>query len=209
MTTLDIIRRRDQVATATTAQLVATYNALTGETVQRFTNREAAERRTDMALMGALDAAAHRGLRPGQEPEVLTLQETSALGQDGAAAPAANEEGTVALDEESNPFKPGSLGHGLWVATRAMARDAAPRAKRAPKLRTDPTVPRRAHGMELKATFAGISKVQPGSKRARVLAFIQSCPEGRCRLLDVDAELGEPTRGFVQKLAEMKHLEVC
>lgn len=33
--------------------------------------------------------------------------------------------------EEQNPFKPGTLAHGLWVATKAMQR-IEPRPKRQP-----------------------------------------------------------------------------
>lgn len=216
MTTITILRHRDQIATASTADLVATYNAMTGQSVERFSSRQAAEHRTHNALMSAADAAGHRGVKKGEAPVPMTVAELAAHDadadapkepQDGAEEATATEEGAVAPSGEENPFKAGSMAHQLWVATKSCSENAAPRTKKPPKERSATAQPRRTE-LVVKATFAGLSKIQAGSKRAAVMAYVQQSPDATANLVLIDAAMGESSRGYIQKLLEMKHLEV-
>lgn len=200
--TTNIIRNRADVASASTADLIATYNALTGNEVERFSSRAVAERRVDMALMAAEDAAAHQGVPKGSDPVAMTKQELEA-----AQEPSKAVEGAVAPDNGENPFKPGTLAHGLWVATKSAEANDPARVKKAPKAKSEPSKTRNKE-LVVKATFAGVSKIQVGSKRAAVLKLVQEAEASTITLAALDAEMGEPTRGYIHKLIEMKHLEV-
>lgn len=202
----NIIRDRALVATASTADLIATYNALTGNAVERFSSRVVAERRVDMAIMSAEDAAGHRGVAKEVKPIAQTLEEVAALTSNAPNSPTEEPEGTVALDSDENPFKPGTMAHQLWVATKSWQANSEPREKRAPKDKSEPKQPRRL-ALVVKATFAGTSKVQASSRRAGVLKHVQEAPGSTISLAALDAHFGEPTRGYVHKLIEMKHLE--
>ena len=201
----NIIRDRALVATASTADLVATYNALTGNNVERFSTRTIAERRVEMAIMAAEDAAAHRGIPKDTKPVAQTLEELGLQGQDGGETPLGDDEGTVAPDSNENPFTPGSMAHQLWVATTSLDANTASRQNRAPKDKSEPSTKRNT-ALSVKATFAGTSKIQANSKRAAVLKAIQEAPEATISLADLDAHFGEPMRGYVHKLMQMKHL---
>ena len=201
----NIIRDRALVATASTADLIATYNALTGNNVERFSTRAIAEHRTDMAIMSAEDAAGHRGVPKDTKPVAQTVEEVAAQAQDVAETEPGDTEGAVAPDAEENPFKPGTMAHGLWVAAKSYNANSQPREKRAPKAKTEPKQKRRL-ALVVKATFAGTSKVQAGSRRAGILKHVQEAPESTISLADLDTHFDEPTRGYVHKLLETKHL---
>ena len=72
---MTILRNPNHIATAEMADLLETYNALTGNAVERFESRAVAERRTEMAMLAARDAAGHAGVPRGVEPEVKTVAE--------------------------------------------------------------------------------------------------------------------------------------
>lgn len=203
-----ILRNRSELANASTADLITTYNALTGNSVERFSTRDVAIRRVDMALMAAEDAAAHRGIPQGSTPVAMTFAEIQAKDAlDGVQEPIKLQQDGVAPDNSVNPFKPGTMAHGLWVATKSAEANDPARVKKAPKAKTEPSKPRRTE-LVVKATFAGVSKVQAASTRAKVLAYIQHSPDATANLVVIDAAIGESTRGYIQKLIEMKHLEV-
>ena len=211
--TTNIIRNRADVSAASTADLVATYNALTGNAVERFSSRAIAERRVDMALMAAEDAAGHLGVPKGSDATAMTKEELAAAQEPAAEAPkpvqepSKSDESTVAPDNGENPFKPGTLAYSLWVATKSAEANDPARIKKAPKAKTEPSKPRNK-AMVVKATFAGLSKIQAGSKRAAALKLVQEAQDATMTLATLEAEMGEPSRGYVQKLVEMKHLEV-
>ncbi len=58
----NILRRAADIPSATTADLVATYNAYSATPVKRFENRAVAERRVEMALLAAIDRTGHAGV---------------------------------------------------------------------------------------------------------------------------------------------------
>jgi hypothetical protein len=108
---------------------------------------------------------------------------------------------TQDLDEDLNPFKPGTLAHGLWVATRAM-RPAVPRPKRSPA-----ATPRKKI-VAVRCIEGGESNPQKASKRRAILDWIGAQPDCTATIVALEAEFNEPVRGHVQKLIEKKHLEV-
>lgn len=108
---------------------------------------------------------------------------------------------TQDLDEEINPFKPGTLAHGLWVATRAM-RPAQPRPKRSP------TATPRKKIVAVRCGKGGESNPQKASKRRAILDWIAEQHDGTATIAALEAHFNEPVRGHVQKLIEKKHLEV-
>lgn len=215
--TTNIIRNVADIASASTADLVATYNALTGNTVERFSSRAIAERRAEMAIMAAADAAGHLGVPKGSEPVAMTkdelaaaapvVQEPAAVAQEPVQEPSKTDEGTVAPDNGENPFQPGTLAHSLWVATNSVEANKVVRVKKEPKPKSEPSKPRNKE-LVVKATFAGLSKIQASSKRAAVLKAVQEAQDATMTVEALDAAIGEPTRGYIQKLVEMKHLEV-
>ena len=215
--TTNIIRNRADVAAASNADLIATYNALTGNAVERFSSRAIAERRVDMALMAAEDAAGHLGVPKGSDAVAMTkeeleaaapvVQEPAAEAQEPVQEPSKSDEGAVTPDEGENPFKPGTLAYSLWVATKSAEANDPVRTKKPPKVKTEPSKPRNKE-LIVKATFAGTSKPQATSKRAAVLKLVQEAQDATITLVALDAAMGEPTRGYIQKLVEMKHLEV-
>lgn len=100
------------------------------------------------------------------------------------------------LESETNPFPPGTLAHGLWVATRAMQK-IPPRPK---------TVSPRRSIVTVRATGRGSSNPQAASRRRAVLDWITA--HGPCTIAQLEEHFQEPCRGHVQKLLEKDHVEV-
>lgn len=211
--TATIIRTQEAVAGAPMADLVATYQALTGKAVQRFASRVVAERRVIDAIMAAQDATGHLGVSQHATPAVTTVEErvdiAAKKGRDPAEQlpPPGDETPGAESDDTVNPFKPGALAHGLWFASRA-AKKIEPRPKAAPR---DPAAPKRKPVELVQATFTGKSKPQPGSDRNAVLIHIQSQKnaDGTPKPISVEAleeHFQKPCRGFIQKLMEKEHI---
>jgi hypothetical protein len=177
---MTILRNQADLATADMADLIETYNALTGNAVEQFQSRAIAERRTEMAMLAAKDAAGHAGVPKGSEPQVKTMAE---LGL--------------------NPFAP--MVQQLHIAAEAAA---APLRVKPMKAREMNVRPLRKPADKVRATFAGKSKPQEGSTRGKVLRAIQEAEAHTITQVDLDALLGIHSRGFVQKLIEMGHVEL-
>lgn len=182
---MTILRNPNAIATADMADLIETYNALTGNSVERFESRAVAERRTEMAMLAARDAAGHAGVPRGVEPEVKTLEELT-----------------------GNPFPFGSMEHQLYIAAEASRAEAAPKRVKAIKARELTARPLRKPADKIRATFTGTSKPQANSIRGQVLRAIQASEGHIVTQQDLDAHMGMPTRSFVQKLIETGHLEL-
>lgn len=233
--TQDIIRSAAEIAGASMAQLVATYNAMTGKAIKKFENRTVAERRVEMALLSATDAAGHAGVPHNAKPAPMTLAELSAKapavavaqalaheGEESGQKAANNEPGDAPgpddldlndpkfVDDAVNPFQPGTMSHQLWVATKAME-PIKPRAEEPSSKKAERTP--RTVIEAVKATFAGSSKTQEGSVRHSVLKFIQDAKDahGNSRAVtldELDTHIGASSRGYVQKLLEKKHIAI-
>lgn len=182
---MTILRSAKDISAATTADLVETYNAMTGASIKKFENRAIAERRVEMALLAATDRAGHAGVQPNTTPTPKTMQELPHPYPAGSLR--------AQLSEEIAAQKP--------VVARPKASElAAAGAPAAP----------RAVITAVRATFTGTSRCQPNSIRANVLAAIQSAPAPAhtITIADLDKHFGRPTRGYVQKLLEKAHLTI-
>ncbi len=180
---MTILRSAKDISAATTADLVETYNAMTGASIKKFENRAIAERRVEMALLAATDRAGHAGVQPNTTPTPKTMQELPHPYPAGSLR--------AQLSEEIAAQKP--------VVARPKASElAAAGAPAAP----------RAVITAVRATFTGTSRCQPNSIRANVLAAIQSAPDHTITIADLDKHFGHPTRGYVQKLLEKAHLTI-
>ena len=176
---MTILRNQADISTADMADLIETYNALTGNAVEQFQSRAIAERRTEMAMLAAKDAAGHAGVPKGVEPQVKTMAEL------GGFAPMVQQ---------------------LHIAAQAAA--VEPMRVKPMKAREMNVRPLRSPLDKVRATFAGKSKPQEGSTRGKVLRAIQEAEAHTITQVDLDALLGIHTRGFVQKLIEMGHVEL-
>lgn len=67
---MTIITTQAQISEASNADLLETYNALTGKAVKKFSSRAAAESQVSNAILGALDKAGHAGVAKGEEPKI-------------------------------------------------------------------------------------------------------------------------------------------
>lgn len=96
-------------------------------------------------------------------------------------------------------FKQGTLAAKLaeQAAGTTPIEPAAEGKKRAPKVVT------------VKATGCGTSKIQETSKRAQILAWVAAQPNKTATVEQIDAALSLNSRGYVQKLIEVGHLEVA
>lgn len=195
-----IIRDPSLIAASTTEVLLATYNALTGKSIKKFSSRAAAERQVEMAMLAARDNDAHTGVPKNSAPKVITIAETVVK----AAAMGLDVEEATAEDSARIVFTPGSLADQLDKASI----HALPIVPRAKKAAAAPAVPRSAL-MFVRSTGAGKSKVQAASVRGAVLAHIVASAGVPVAVAELDAKFNCNTKGFLQKLIEMNHVAPC
>lgn len=87
-----IITLPARIAEATAADLILTFNALTGCSVESFDSRAIAERRVEMAILAAKDADARTGVPKNTDPRVRTRKDIEAKAAErGIEPPAALE----------------------------------------------------------------------------------------------------------------------
>jgi hypothetical protein len=201
-----ILRSQSEIPDASMADLLATYNALTGQSVRRFSSRAVGEGRVRMAILAATDAAGHAGVPRGTVP----LPKTQAELRMKAAELAKLEEHTcveptpVPPPADGNPYPKGSTESGLWYTARKA--EAALRLKPPVKKRQKRTTP---PFVAVRATFAGSSKPQAASLRAEILRSIQGFAPKGVTIEALNALYEAPVRSYVQKLMEKKHVEPC
>ena len=198
-----IVRTASDIPTASEAVLRETIKALTGKAVSGFECRAAIEVVAQNAILAARDAAGHLGVPRGAQPEALTVAERCAKAAERGGDPAAQL--PEDQDDSVNPYQPGSMAHGLWIASRASTpidRAAKPEPKPAGAPRA-----KRGSAFSVKATFSGASKPNPSSTRMAVLKFIQEQPKHTATIAQVEAKF-EGARGYVQKLLDKNHLVV-
>lgn len=224
---MTIIRNQSDIAEASTADLVETYNALVGKSIKKFENRSIAEARTRMAILAAENAAGHAGVTKGECPAAKTVAEIAAKGKTSSAialgeadeesasqapaealeqpvAPAAEPvAATLAAAPETNPYKPGTMAHQLWVATASMAK-----VERKPtKAEKKTEAPARSAITHVRLTGRGTSKLQAASLRNSVFEHIKNRPGGVASLAELDEHFQTSCRGHIQKLIGVDHIE--
>lgn len=205
--TNEVLRTQDAIPGAPMAQLLATYQSLTGKVVKKFESRAIAETRVKMALMAAADAAGHLGVPRGKAPEPLTVAERVDVAASKGKQPQLPDndpEPGVETDDAVNPYPMGSLAHQLW-ATARLCKPIQPRPKEPPK---EPGAARRRFEA-VRYNGAGFSAVRADSTRGKVLAAIKAAAPGIVKIDDLDKQLGLSTRGHVQKLLDKHHVEIA
>lgn len=165
---MTIIRDRNAVSEASTADLVETYNAMTGKDIKKFSSRAAAENQTSNAIMLGEDRAAKLGVRPGAKIVAMTVAE-------GEAKAAAKARGAT----ETQPEAPNAT-EGKGKPAGGLRERLAARAGDAPPNKPRPRPEKKADGVERgpkltkvrRATGEALSTVREDSERGKVLGAI-------------------------------------
>jgi len=215
MNDITILRSPDELPEATMAQLVATYNALTGRTpegegtlrsISKFESREVGKRRVEKLMMAAKDADAQLGVPKGASGEVKTAEELKAKAeQKGKPTPNTNEPGAIT-------FPDGTLANKLQQEADNAGGPITPRPRAAP-VKRDPNAPRAPRVGKVTAVRIGqgTSKVRADSARGIILDAMSTLTKGATdKAIDLETLSkhcdGMDVRGPVQKLIEVGHL---
>lgn len=225
---MTILTTQAALQEATADDLRETLAALTGKPAPaRFSSLAAGRARVANAMLAATDAAGHLGVKKDGATPTLTADDRVARGgqrtieglplDDEATPPppvvwpGTERRATPRTEEEplppppasnpfppgSNPFPPGSPEGQLWRQSDAPKPTPKPRGIRSPGYAF------------VRATFNGTSKPQPGSRRMKCLEIIQLATkdrDGGIMIGLLEKKMGEPPRGFVQKLFEKGHV---
>lgn len=227
---MTILTTQAALQEASAEDLLETLAALTGKPAPaRFSSLAAGRARVANAMLAAANAAGHLGVAKGATASALTSDQRVARGGhptlDGLPGDAVDDEPTPPpkaiwpgterraqpREEEplpppppSNPFPPGTPEGQLWRQSDAPKPVAKARPVRSPAY------------ARVRATFSGTSTLQPGSRRMKCLEIIQQATSSLHTVVDgvnhgialdlLDEQLGEPARGFVQKLLEKGHV---
>jgi hypothetical protein len=187
---MTIIRTQAQIADASTAVLVATYNALTGKSIKKFSSRGAGESQVANAIMAAQDRAGHLGVSKGAAPVAITVAEESAKNDAGAT------------QEPAPVAPPKSLRAKLALA----AGDASPNK---PKAERATSAPRKTLTAVV-STGRGKFRLQAASLRGQIMAFVGAYGAGKAVPMDaIVAKFEERARGAVRLLMDRDHLEAA
>lgn len=215
-----ILRNVEQIAEASTEDLLETYNALKGKSIKKFASREAGKRQVEQAMMAAKDADAHLGVPKGADGEVKTAEELAQKADEkGAEAPdmsgdeqpgptEGGEAGPAPEGDGTPTFPPGSMADQLQ---KAGAKSAAI-TKRAKKAPTPPGSAKPAATHVVAVAEGGKSKVRATSQRGAVLQRIQLSKDKDgaqvpVSIASLDAHFQVATKGYIQKLAEHGHVK--
>lgn len=186
---MTILRTQAECDDASMADLLETYNAMTGKAVARFASLEIGRQRTKMAIMAATDAAGHAGVPKHSAPTAKTVEELNQK----PAAPAAQPEKEATMAR--TPAKKAAKKSATRTPKKAAKKAATNGAGRHPaytKVRfTEPTVPRRP---------------QAESMRTRVLEALRKRKTATVEQLSEDVKFN--SRGFVHKLVALGWAEV-
>lgn len=202
---MTIIRSQADIAEATTADLVETYNQLTGKAITKFSSRAAGEVQVSNALLAATDRDAHSGVPKGATPKPITQAEADAKSGDAppkdqttmakktpTAAPAAKKTPAPA---KKTPAAAKKTPASPAAAKKAATPQAKPAKARSPTYTTvrltEPSSPRRPHA---------------SSKRSQVLEALRARKKATIEQLSDD--VGYDARSFVHKLLRQEWCEV-
>lgn len=188
---MTIIRAQAQIADASTADLVATYNALTGKSISRFSSRGAGESRVANAIMAAQDRAGHLGVPKGAAPVAITVAEAKAKKAAGAH------------EEPAPAGSPKPLRAKLALAAGdASPNKAKPKAERAARKTNGALV-------AVKSTGRGEFRLQAASLRGQIMAFVEAQGAKSVPMADIVAKFEDRAKGAVRLLMGRDHLEAA
>ncbi len=210
----NIIRTQAEIADASTAALIETYNALTGKSITKFSSRAAGEVQVANAILSAKNKAGQAGVPKGAEPTAKTVAELDAergIHDDKpAATPTAKPEKEEEVKTERADIRAKRYPSEAKkpAAKKKVATPAAKKKVATPAARTavtyafvrltKPSVPRRP---------------QAGSKRTQVLTALQHAFETtkglkRLAIEDLNKMVKFDARSYVHKLAGQGWCEV-
>lgn len=218
------------LAEATGPDLVYTFKALGGKfkegSAERFASLAAGQRRVEMLLLAAKDADGHLGVEKDAQPVARTqAQLIEKAAKKGRAAPALVETvdagATPAPEEAVAPAlapAPGVLEFPANSLARKMQVQADAKAQRAAGVHTSKVIaalhppPKRVKGertnafIAFRATNAGTSTFQEGSRRKAMRDYIADAPN-QCRtLVEVEKKFDMPSSGEMGKLLMFNHV---
>ncbi len=189
----------------TSAQRVALYNKLTKKSISKFADLE----KGISACTGAAKAA-------GQENTLIALAE---IGVDVAnvnkkangAQPAPKAAVKAAKSPEpaaaKKADKPAKVAAKADKPPKLSIMDKIAKIAAKPKKPVTENAAAKRGIIKVKPTFAGTSKMQSASIRAKVLQIINDNKAG-IEVVEIGKQIGSDARGYVQKLLEKNHCEV-
>ena len=129
---MTILTSQKQIQEASTADLVETYNALTGKSIKKFSSRAIGETQVANAILAAEDRAGHAGVAKGEKPVAKPLAAkgekiAKALAKIDPEAPAKLSKKAKAEEAAAAAPKTGRK------ATYEFVRLTAPESKRRPQ----------------------------------------------------------------------------
>lgn len=210
---MTIIRTRKEVPTASTADLLESYNAYTGKSIKKFSSREAAENQTSNAIMAAEDAAGKLGVKKGTKPVAMTVAEL----ESARAAKAMGADVLAGATGSAVPAKKTAAGGGSLREKLSAKVVGQPNQGKPKPPKKEPGTGRAPKVEFVKLCADGRSKMQIGSQRKGVYdAVIGAAAKSKLRdkdgvtpLVSVDAlqeGFHSPIRGFILKLIFEGHL---
>lgn len=184
-----ILRSQDEVAEAKMADLVETYNAMTGKAIKKFESIEIGRVRVNNALLAAENAAGHAGVNKHEVPKPLTVEELKAKKGD---QPATNE-----ADDASSTDQESTMSASKRAVKRTATKAARPKAKK------------EAREVYSKVKFTEpdtTRRPQEGSMRTKVLNALKKRRSATIEQLSEDVKFD--ARPFVHKLVGQGWAEV-
>lgn len=213
---MTIIRKQDDIASASTADLLESYNAFTNKDIKKFASREAGEAQVARAIMSAEDAAGKLGVKKGQKPVAMTVAELAAAaeakGKPRQSAAMAQE---AAAESPAAPASAKSLRDTLKAKAVGEPNKAKPKpakketAGRAPKVAYVEIVPEGGRSkMHVDSIRRAIMDAITGkAKNAKAVSIVGR--EDKVRAVSIDElqqDHREPVRGHILKLIFEGHI---
>lgn len=194
---MTIITTQAQIADAKTADLVETYNHLTGKSIAKFESRAKAESAVKMAIMAGIDKANH-----------ASKNAPVADGQNGVQVQKVAEGVSGKKATKASKAKPAAKSAPVKKVAAPKASKAKPRGRSATYSHVRLTAPE------------ALRRPQPDSMRTKVLNAIQSLdaklksdkvpPAKRTISVDdISSHVGFSSRSFIHKLAFQGWVEVA
>lgn len=206
-----IIREQKEISGASTAVLIATYNALTGKNIKKFYSRAAGESQVSNAILGAKDAAGKLGVPKGTNGSTLTAKELAAAKSGAGSKP---EAAKAEAPKAKAPGKPSLRAKLAAKAGTAEPNKGKPKVVR--KATEDGSRAPRLLAVTFSANPSG-ARLNTGSIRSEIAAWMnkrierakekgEEKPE-QVSVDDVIKKFGPQGRQALQKMIMLGHLD--
>lgn len=192
---MTLLKNQDETVDAKMADLVETYNALTGKSIKKFESVEIGRVRVCNAMLVAQDSAAQAGVAKGTTPSKLQMDTIVA----GTTKPKPTEKEPEVATKKTPKAKPAAKKAG---ATPAAAKKSAVKASKPAAKAGGRAVYTRVRLAEP----ATLRRPQESSKRTVVLNALRKRKEATLEQLSADC--GFDVRSFMHKLVEVGWAEI-